>query len=51
MLKEAEGGAKVSELCRRHGISDATFYTWRSKYGGLEISEMRRPTLSYEWDT
>jgi putative transposase len=32
----------VTELCRRHGISDATFYTWRSKYGGLEISEMRR---------
>ena len=42
VLKEAEAGAKVSELCRRHGISDATFYTWRSKYGGLEISEMRR---------
>jgi putative transposase len=42
VLKEAETGAKVSELCRRHGISDATFYTWRSKYGGLEISEMRR---------
>ena len=42
VLKEAEAGAKVSELCRRHGISDATFYSWRSKYGGLEISEMRR---------
>jgi putative transposase len=42
VLKEAEAGAKVSELCRRHGISDATFYTWRSKYGGREISEMRR---------
>jgi putative transposase len=42
VLKEVEAGAKVSELCRRHGISDATFYTWRSKYGGLEISEMRR---------
>ena len=42
VLKEAEGGTKVTELCRRHGISDATFYTWRSKYGGLEISEMRR---------
>jgi putative transposase len=42
ILKEAEGGAKVTELCRRHGISDATFYTWRSKYGGLEVSEMRR---------
>ena len=42
ILREAEGGAKVTELCRRHGISDATFYTWRSKYGGLEISEVRR---------
>ena len=41
-LREAEGGAKVTEVCRRHGISDATFYTWRNKYGGLEISEMRR---------
>jgi putative transposase len=42
VLKEAEAGSKVAELCRRHGISDATFYTWRSKYGGLEVSEMRR---------
>jgi putative transposase len=42
ILKEGEAGGKVAELCRRHGISDATFYTWRKKYGGLEISEMRR---------
>ncbi len=42
VLKEAEAGSKVAELCRRHGISDATFYTWRSKYDGLEVSEMRR---------
>jgi putative transposase len=42
LLKEAEAGAKVTELCRRHGISDAAFYTWRKKYGGLEVSEMRR---------
>ena len=42
VLKEAEAGAKVSELCRRRGISDATFHTWRSKYGGLEVSETRR---------
>jgi putative transposase len=42
ILKEAEAGAKVTELCRRHGISDATFYTWRSKYGGPEVSEMRQ---------
>ena len=42
VLKEAEAGAKIGELCRRHGILDATFYTWRSKYGVLEVSEMRR---------
>jgi len=42
VLKEAEAGPKVRELCRRHGISEATFYTWRDKYGGLEVSEMRR---------
>lgn len=42
ILKEGEAGGKVGELCRRHGISDATFYTWRKKYGGLEISDMRR---------
>lgn len=42
ILKEAESGVKAAELCRRHGISDATFYTWCSKYGGLEVSEMRR---------
>jgi putative transposase len=42
ILKEAESGAKITELCWRHGISDAMFYTWRSKYGGLEMSEMRR---------
>jgi putative transposase len=43
ILKEAEAGtSKVADLCRRHGISDATFYHWRSKYGGLEISELRR---------
>ena len=41
-LKEAENGEKVTVLCRQHGISDATFYVWRSKYGGLEVSEMRR---------
>jgi putative transposase len=42
ILKEGAADGKVGELCRRHGISDATFYTWRKKYGGLEISEMRR---------
>lgn len=42
VLKEAETGVKVAELCRKHGISDATFYNWRSRYGGLEVSELRR---------
>lgn len=42
ILKEAEAGAKVTELCRRHGISDATYYTWRQKYGGMTVSEMKR---------
>jgi putative transposase len=42
ILKEAGAGAKPAELCRRHGISDATFYNWRNKYGGLEVSELRR---------
>lgn len=40
--KEAEAGLKVPELCRKHGISDVTFYKWRAKFGGLEISEARR---------
>lgn len=42
VLKEAEAGIKVTELCRKHGISDVTFYNWRSKYGGMEVSEARR---------
>src|ERR687892_2349733 len=42
ILKEHQAGLPVAELCRRHGISDATFYTWRSKYGGLEVSEASR---------
>ena len=42
MLKEGEAGAKVVELCRKHGISDATYYNWKAKYGGLTVSEARR---------
>ena len=42
ILKENEAGVSPSELCRRHGISDATFYNWRKKYGGLEVSEAKR---------
>ena len=42
ILKEHQAGLPVAEVCRRHGISDATFYTWRSKYGGLQVSEAKR---------
>ena len=42
VLKEAEAGVPVKDLCRRMGISDATFYHWKAKYGGLEVSEARR---------
>lgn len=42
VLKEAEAGAKVGELCRRHGISEPTYHRWRSKYGGMEVSEAKR---------
>jgi putative transposase len=42
VLKEHQAGIAVAELCRKHGISDATFYTWRSKYGGMEVSDARR---------
>jgi putative transposase len=41
-LREAEAGVPVKELCRRHGFSDASFYTWRSKYGGMDVSEAKR---------
>src|SRR5438094_4972260 len=42
ILKEHELGAKTAEVCRKHGISEATFYKWKSKYGGLEVSEAKR---------
>ncbi len=41
-LREAASGVAIKELCRKHGFSDATFYTWRSKYGGMEVSDVRR---------
>jgi putative transposase len=42
LLKEAEAGRKVSDICREHGISSATFYQWRSKYGGMEASDIKK---------
>ena len=42
ILNEAEAGKAVKDLCREHGISDATFYNWRAKYGGMEISQVKR---------
>jgi len=41
-IKEAEAGMPVVALCRKHGFSDASFYKWRAKYGGLDVSEARR---------
>lgn len=42
VLKEQEAGMPMADVCRRHGISSATFYKWKSKYGGLEVSDARR---------
>ena len=42
VLREHELGAKTADLCRKHGISEATFYHWKSKFGGLDVSETRR---------
>jgi len=42
ILREQEAGAKTTEVCRRHGISSATFYKWKAKYGGLEVSDAKR---------
>ena len=42
VLREQEQGAKTADLCRKHGISEATFYNWKSKFGDLDVSEARR---------
>ena len=41
-LREAEGGVPVKELARKHGVSEATLYNWRARYGGMELSQLRR---------
>ena len=42
ILKEVQGGRQVKEVCREYGVSDATYYNWKSKYGGMEASDIRR---------
>lgn len=42
VLKEHQAGIAVADICRKHGISDATFYNWRNRYGGMEVSDARR---------
>jgi putative transposase len=42
VLKDAQAGQSVQHLCRKHGISDATFYKWRTKYAGLEVSDVKK---------
>jgi putative transposase len=42
ILREQDAGAKTAELCRRHGISSATFYAWKAKFGGMDVSDAKR---------
>jgi len=49
ILKKQEQGLKVSEICREHGISEPTFYNWKSRYGGMEVNELKKlKELEYE---
>ena len=49
ILREADAGGTVKDVCRRHGVSTATYYQWKSKYGGLEASDLKRlRELEYE---
>ena len=49
ILKEADAGMLVKEICRKHGISDATYYNWKSKYGGMDASDLKR-MKELEWE-
>ncbi len=42
VLREQEAGAKTADVCRKHGLSEATFYAWKAKYGGMDVSDARR---------
>lgn len=42
ILREQEGGGKTADVCRRHGVSEQTFYRWKSKFGGMDVSEAKR---------
>ena len=42
VLKEAEAGTKIADLCRKHGISDATYYNWKARFGGMTVSDAQR---------
>lgn len=42
ILKEADAGVKIADLCRKYGFSDATYYNWKAKYGGMGVSEVKR---------
>ena len=42
ILKETDGGVQIKDICRKHGISDATYYNWKSKYGGMDSSDLKR---------
>ena len=42
ILREQEAGAKTAEVCRKHGVSGATFYAWKAKFGGMDVSEAKR---------
>jgi putative transposase len=45
ILKEADSGLKVADVCRKHGISQPTYYTWKIKYGGMGVAELKRVTI------
>ncbi|MDP9088076.1 MAG: transposase [Pseudomonadota bacterium] len=42
IIREGDAGAKVADLCRKHGMSDATFYKWKAKFAGMDVSQLRR---------